>query len=167
MALQIYWINSVYLLMLRQPYLECCMGCSRKQDTELLQLSRQSISTSSKKQNKTKQNKTKTTLSFQRQCETLTTSLILEVIIKCMKQWNVQWHSENHGMVWVGRDLRDPSVPTSLPQARTPPTRPRCPRPHPTRPWTPPGMGHPQLLWTAWAWASPPSVWRIPSYYRT
>ena len=38
-------------------------------------------------------------------------------------------------------------VPTALPWAGTPPTRPGCPKPHPAWPWTPPRMGHPQLLW--------------------
>jgi len=30
-----------------------------------------------------------------------------------------------------------------------PPTRPGCPEPHPTQPWAPPGMGHPQFLLAA------------------
>ena len=53
---------------------------------------------------------------------------------------------QNHRAVWGGRDLKDHLVPTSLPWAGTPATRPGCPKPHPAWPWTLPGMGHPQLL---------------------
>ena len=56
-------------------------------------------------------------------------------------------------MAWVGRDLQDHQAPTPPPQAGPPTstfnTRPDCPALHPTRPWTPPGMGHPQPLWAA------------------
>jgi len=56
-------------------------------------------------------------------------------------------------MAWVGRDLKYHQVPTPLPQAGSPTsisnTRPGYPGPHPTWPWTPPGMGHPQPLWAA------------------
>jgi len=38
-------------------------------------------------------------------------------------------------MVWVERDLIDHVVPTPLPWARTPSTRPGCSKPHPTWPW--------------------------------
>jgi len=48
-------------------------------------------------------------------------------------------------MVWVGRDLKDHLVPTPLPWAGTPSTRPGCSKPHPTWPWTLPGTGQPQL----------------------
>lgn len=41
----------------------------------------------------------------------------------------------NHGMLWVGRDLKPPSVPTP-----TPSTTPGCPNPSPSWPWTPPGI---------------------------
>ena len=37
---------------------------------------------------------------------------------------------ENHGMVWVGRDLKDHLVPPPLPWAGTPSTRPGCSKPH-------------------------------------
>ena len=38
-----------------------------------------------------------------------------------------------------------------------PTTRPGCPEPCPALPWMPPGMGHPQLLWTTCSSVSPPS----------
>ena len=48
--------------------------------------------------------------------------------------------SHNHRMAWVGRDLKDHESPTPLPQAgpltSTCNTRPGCPGPHPTWPWT-------------------------------
>jgi len=50
-------------------------------------------------------------------------------------------------MVWVERDLKDQHVPTPLPWAGTPSTRPGCSKPHPTWPGTLPGRRHPQLLW--------------------
>jgi len=60
-------------------------------------------------------------------------------------------------MVWIGRDLKDHLVPTLLPWAGTPSTRPGCSDLHPTWPWTLPGRGQPKLLWAACASASPPS----------
>jgi len=66
--------------------------------------------------------------------------------------------SRSHRVVWVGRDLKDHLIPTPLPWAGTPSTRPGCSEPHPTWPWTLPGRGQPQLLWATWARASPPSV---------
>jgi len=60
-------------------------------------------------------------------------------------------------MVCVGRDFIDHQVPTFLPWARTPSTRPSCSNPHPTWPWTIPGKGYPQLLWATCASPSPPS----------
>ena len=65
--------------------------------------------------------------------------------------------SQNDRMVWVGRDLKDHLVPTPLPWTGTPSTRPGCPKPHPTWPWTLPGRGRPQLLWATCSSASPPS----------
>jgi len=45
----------------------------------------------------------------------------------------------------VGKDLKVRQAPTSLLQAEPPTstlnTRPGCPGPHPTWPWTPPGVG--------------------------
>lgn len=38
-----------------------------------------------------------------------------------------------------------------------PPIRSGCPGPCPSCPWPPPGMRHPQLVWTAWLSSSPPS----------
>jgi len=68
----------------------------------------------------------------------------------------------NHGMPWVGRDLKDHQFPNPLPQAGLPTTRSStrlvCPGPHPTQPWTPPRMGHPQPLWAACSRTSPLSV---------
>jgi len=43
--------------------------------------------------------------------------------------------SQNHRMVWVRRDLIDHLVPTPLPWAGTPSTRPGCSKPHPVWPW--------------------------------
>jgi len=50
-------------------------------------------------------------------------------------------------MVWVGSDLKDQLVPTPLPWAAIPSSRPGCSKRHPTWPWTLQGMEHPQLLW--------------------
>jgi len=47
---------------------------------------------------------------------------------------NAKYGSQNHRMVWVGRDLTDHLVQTLTPRARTPSTRPGCSMPHPTRP---------------------------------
>jgi len=44
-------------------------------------------------------------------------------------------------MLWVGRDLKDHLVPTPMPWAGTPSTRPGCSELHPTWPWTLPGRG--------------------------
>jgi len=60
-------------------------------------------------------------------------------------------------MVWVGRDLKDHLVPTPLPWAGAPSTRPGCSELHSNWPWTLPGRGHPQLLWATRASASPSS----------
>ena len=58
--------------------------------------------------------------------------------------------NHNHRMAWVGRNLEEHQAPTPLLQAGPPTslsnTRSGCPGPHPTLPWTPPGMGHPQPL---------------------
>ena len=60
---------------------------------------------------------------------------------------------QNHIVAWVGRDLKDHESLTPLPQAGPPTstfnTRPGCPGPHPTWPWTPPGTGYPQPLWAS------------------
>lgn len=50
---------------------------------------------------------------------------------------------------WVGRALSDHLVPTSLLRVGLPTTRSAYPEPHPSWPWTPTGMGHPQLFWAA------------------
>ncbi|GAB0187406.1 cAMP-dependent protein kinase inhibitor alpha [Grus japonensis] len=48
---------------------------------------------------------------------------------------NMTQQSQNHRMVWVGRDLKDHLVPPPLLWAGTlSSTRPGCPKPHPTRP---------------------------------
>jgi len=47
-------------------------------------------------------------------------------------------------MIWIGRELTDHLVPTPLPWAGTPSTRPGCSKPCPAWPWTLPGRGHPQ-----------------------
>ena len=62
--------------------------------------------------------------------------------------------SQNHSMVWVGKDLTDHLVPTLLPWAGTPSTRPHCSKSHPLWPWTLPGRGHPQVLWATSSSAS-------------
>ena len=63
----------------------------------------------------------------------------------------------NDRMVWVGRHLRDRPVPTPLPWAGTPSTRPGFSKTKPTWPWALLGRGHPQLLWETFSSASPPS----------
>jgi len=40
--------------------------------------------------------------------------------------------SQNHRIVWARRDFTDHLVPTPLPWAGTPSTRPGCSKPHPT-----------------------------------
>jgi len=42
--------------------------------------------------------------------------------------------SQDHQMVWVGRDLKHHLVPGPLPWAGTPFTTPGCSKPHPTWP---------------------------------
>ena len=74
-------------------------------------------------------------------------------------------HCNYHRMVWVGRDLKDHLVPPPLPWAGTPSTRPGCSKPHPTWPWTLPGMGHLQPLWATCSSTSPPSQGRISSLH--
>jgi len=61
-------------------------------------------------------------------------------------------------MVWVGRDLKDHLVPTSLPWAGTSSSRPGCSKPHPNSPGKLPGKGHLQILWATYSSASPPSI---------
>jgi len=63
-------------------------------------------------------------------------------------------------MVWVGGTSK-PTPPQPLPWAGLPSTSSGCPGLHPTWPWAPPGMGHPQLLWAACASASSPSQWKM------
>ena len=65
--------------------------------------------------------------------------------------------SYNCRMAWVVRDLKDHIIPAPLPWGGMPSTRPGCSKPHPTWPWTLPGMEHPQLLWATCSSASPPS----------
>jgi len=60
-------------------------------------------------------------------------------------------------MVWVGRDLKDHIVPTSLPWAVTLSTTPGCSNLRPAWPWILPGRGHPQLLRAISSSASLPS----------
>ena len=38
--------------------------------------------------------------------------------------------SQNHRMIWVGRDLKGHLIPNCLPWAGTPSTRPDCSKPH-------------------------------------
>ena len=66
-------------------------------------------------------------------------------------------HTEQYAVRRVRRDRKDHLVPTPLPWAGTPSTRPGCSKPHPAWPWTLPGRGHPQLLWTTCSSASAPS----------
>ena len=79
--------------------------------------------------------------------------------------------SQNRRMAWVGRDLKDRESPDPLPEAGPPTsisnTRPGCPGPHPTWPWTPPGMGHPQPLWAACSSTSPLSCYRKKTWENT
>jgi len=63
--------------------------------------------------------------------------------------WQMQEaHTENHIMVWVGRDLKDHLLPAPLPWAGTPCTRPGCSELHPTWPGTLPGRGIREMEFT-------------------
>jgi len=64
--------------------------------------------------------------------------------------------SQNHRMLWVGRDLVRSSSQTPLQRAGTSSTRPSCSEPRPTWPWMFPGMGPPLPLWATCASVSPP-----------
>ena len=61
-------------------------------------------------------------------------------------------------MVCVGRDLKDVLAPIPLPWSGTPSTRPGCSKPRPNWPWTIPGRGQPQLLYTICSSASPTHI---------
>lgn len=67
----------------------------------------------------------------------------------------------------MGWDLKDHQVPAPLPQIRWPAarssTKSDCPGRYPTLPSTPPGTGHPWLLWAASANASPimSPIWEV------
>lgn len=86
-------------------------------------------------------------------------------------QWaSCLWRVQNsilepyHGL--LGRDLRDYFVSLLAPQwAGMLPTRPGCSKPCSTWPWTLPGVGQLQLLWSACARASPHLRWRSFSWY--
>ena len=67
-----------------------------------------------------------------------------------------------NGLGWKGSS-KDHLVPTPLPWARTPSTRPGCSKPRLTWPSTLAVRGHPQLLWATCSSASPASWWRISS----
>ena len=51
---------------------------------------------------------------------------------------------ENHRMAWAARELKCHRAPTPC-HGLGAPTSSGCPMSHPTWPWAPPGMGHPQL----------------------
>ena len=53
---------------------------------------------------------------------------------------------QSHRTAWVGRDLKDHPVPAPV-VGWLSPTSSGCPVPHPAKPWAPPGMGHPEILW--------------------
>ena len=75
------------------------------------------------------------------------------------------WEFYHRTIHWFGLEgTLKPTQRHPLPWAGTPPPSPGCPQPHPAWPWALPGMGQPQLLWAAWAWASPPSEGRISSF---
>jgi len=57
-------------------------------------------------------------------------------------------------MAWFEKDHSDHLVSIPLLGAGSPVTRPGGPKPHPAWPWMPPGMGHPQSLWTTCSSAS-------------
>lgn len=63
---------------------------------------------------------------------------------------------QNHRVIWVGRHLKDPPVPTPFAMARDIFHLIRLLRAHPTWSWTHPGMGHPWLLWATSFCASSP-----------
>ena len=84
------------------------------------------------------------------------------VVYSYLRQVKVMYpiSSQNHRMAWVGRDLKGHESPTPRSQAGPPTstfhTSPGCPGPHPTWPWTPPGMGRPEPLWAACCSPLPP-----------
>lgn len=61
-------------------------------------------------------------------------------------------------------NLKDHLVPAPVPQAglltRRPSTSSDCPVPHPTWPWTPPGMGHTHPRWETFSSTSPSFQWK-------
>jgi len=79
--------------------------------------------------------------------------------------------SEHWGIIeWLGLEetstimkLQTPVLHAGLPTSMFNAT-PGCPGPHPTRPWTPPGTGHPQPLWAACASTSPLLVKNFSQY---
>lgn len=86
------------------------------------------------------------------------------------------WHSlyrliesQNHRMIWIGKDVKDHLVPSSLWWAGLPTTRlssrSGCPGLHLTWPWTLPGTRHPQLLWAAYPSTSLLSEWKISPWH--
>lgn len=62
-----------------------------------------------------------------------------------------------HRMVWIGSDLEIIEFQPSCHAQRHLPLDQVALEPHPTRPWTLAGMGHPQPLWAICSSASPPS----------
>ena len=69
---------------------------------------------------------------------------VLQFIMHGQRWPGGRWR--NHRTALLEGNLWPIQVPTPLLCAGTFPTRPGCPRP-PTWPWTPPEMGHPQLVW--------------------
>ena len=100
----------------------------------------------------------------------------LEISLDGALGWNcmsfeVLFNSHNYRMSWVGRDLKDHESPT-LPPPHTGPltstfyTRPGCPGSHPTWPWIPTEMRHPQPLWADHSHSKelPPDNLNLPSF---
>jgi len=63
-----------------------------------------------------------------------------------------------HRMAWFGKDFEDNTVHPALLWMGLPPTRSGTPGLCSLWPWFSPGMGHPQLLWAAYASTSLPYV---------
>ena len=77
----------------------------------------------------------------------------------CSEVANQAITGSQNGLGW--KSPQSPSNSNLLPWAVLPTTGSGCPEPYPTWAWTPPVMGHPQLLW-ATCYSTSPLVKNVP-----